>query len=45
MTRLTKPVTRVAPLPRGDVAVTMDPAGVFLFREKRRRKLFMISIN
>ena len=44
MTRLTKPVTRWATLPRGEVAVTLDPAGVLTFREKGRRKVFMLPL-
>ena len=44
MTRLTRPVTRVATLPRGEVAITLDPCGVLMFREKGRRKVFMLPL-
>lgn len=45
MTKLTKPITRSAQLLRGEVAITMDPAGMLWFREKGRRRRFPVDLN
>lgn len=45
MTKLTKPVTRTAALKRGPIHITLDPAGLLIFRERGRRKTFALDLS